>query len=664
MSRQHTLRALGLAALASHLAWAQSQPPQTPQSNSDEQTAELQPIVVLAAKTGALQTSLGQTVDIVTREQLDAAGYQTVTDALRDVAGVDFRSYGPKDTGSAAISIRGMRPYHTRVLIDGVPIHDQSSTQMGPVLGGLPLNGIDRIEVVKGPSSLQGSSAMGGVINIVTRRPTEDGLHGTVRQELGSHGRSTTGLQLLGKHGPVDYRLDIGRTRERGISAIYRDAYGKVNLDDDHYRAMVYDGRIGLQLDDHWRAELFGRFQNIDEEYDDGYAYGDFVSPDTDDVLVRRALGGALLKGDGLLDGLLDLSLQAAATRADRIYHTLAGRQASRYTGDHREAELKGTLHLTEWLDLTLGTQFEEDQMRRCATGKHRDMNRTHRTASFYLGLQAEPVENLVLNLNGRLVDHSEFGAELVGDASVRYLVAKTGTTLRASAGRGYRTPSLDELYNNYTTMGYLVRGNPDLDPETSISWEAGIEQDIIGKTLRAGIAYFENRIDDYISSVSSYDPDTWTTVATYEQINGVTIRGLESFIAWEPIRDQLTVRLTHTYQRTRNEENGNRFLAYIPRQKLGADVTFRCLADNALSLNLGGVFVGSRWTTDSKADREKLDDYILLHAAAAYKLTKQLELTLRIDNLLNTRYADMSNWGTTYGTYGRTYYAGIAYSF
>ena len=291
------------------------------QEAQEAETQELPPITVTGVRTNARADSLGQSVTIIDRQQLDKTELPYVQDVIVEQPGVSFYSYGPR-ASNPAITIRGMRWYHTKLLIDGYPYIDNSTTSgVAPMFDNISLDLIDRIEIVKGAVSLQGSSALGGIVNIITRKPPqEDGVHGIFNVEAGSHGRFDTSAIVYGRQSIVDYKIGVARQRERGIS-VYRkgpQAAMSINGDDDHFRSMNYFADLGFQLDDKWRIELGGSFTDTDEEYDDGYL-GDWGSgPDHDDIWLRKTMGHAKLAGTGLFNDTLDLSLSYSQTRSDR----------------------------------------------------------------------------------------------------------------------------------------------------------------------------------------------------------------------------------------------------------------------------------------------------------------------------------------------------------
>ena len=631
------------------------------EAQKEQEAVELPPVTVTATRVEMPTAKLAQSYTLITSQDIEEARYQSVMDVLRDELSFVPKSYGPYDS-NAQISIRAMDSYHTKVLVDGIPFMDNSSTQSFPIIGNLSLYDIDRIEIVKGATSLQGSSAMGGVINIITKRPEEDGIHGRIAVEAGSHERFNTSALILGKYGIADFKLGIGRDTERGISVVANDAYGNVNMDNDVYRSMDYTAGLGIQFTPEWRLEFNTTFQDIDEEYDAGYSYADWMTgepivvPDDDNVWVRRNIASGKLVGKDLFNGKLDLSLAYAFTRSDRAYRNRKNTETTyRYIGDTQLLNGQATYHINDWNDLTVGMEYIDE----CAeniSAHIRTMKRSHYTTAGFVGYQVEPVKNLFLALNGRYTDHSEFGDEWTGDASAKYYLEETGTTFRFSMGKGYRSPSVYELYapaNNWGFMG----GNPDLKPETNKTWEIGIEQEFLEKKLTVGAGYFENRVQNFIVS----------TATSYGQISGVAILGAEAFVEAKPI-EQLSLKAAYTYQHARDREAvaDKHRIAYVPSHKATLNATWYPLEDKKLAVNFGGAWTGTRWN-ERNADyvtRSKLGDYFLLHTAVSYKLNDNWQLYGRIENLLNTNYTLSDDYGTRYNTYGRCYYVGAVFTF
>ena len=612
---------------------------------------ELPDMVITASRVEAHSGATAQNVEIISGEHLELSRYQTVTEALQNEPSITLRTSGPHDSSSGGISLRGMNVWHTKLLIDGVPFMDVSSVNQQPMFGNLMLTDVDHIEIMKGAVSLQGSSAMGGVVNIVTHRPDKDGIEARVAMEAGSHEHVGAGVVVLGKYDFFDFKAGAGYEHERGISAVRRDGNGSLNLDNDVFQNQSYFGRIGLQFTENLRLEVNGSYQDIDEEYDDGWWDG--VYPDTDNVWVRRNQWTGRLEAKELFDGLLDTRFVYSYTSSKRIYRDIVDPWffglCKRYIGETHFVDWMTTLHFTEQYSLSLGLEYDEQRARVFDLQSSEIMKAIHRTRSAYAALQAEPMENLFISLNGRYTHHSEFGSEWTGDAAVKYYLEMTGTTFRAAVGKGYRAPSVYELYAPLTLGN---QGNPDLEPEYSTTWEAGVDQEFFEKSLKFGVAYFENYVEDMIVA-------EWPT---YEQIDGAVVNGIESYAEYK-LNETLNLRLAYTWQNGRDRRPiGNKHIAYLPEHKISFDGTWFPISK--VALNAGGAWTSHRWNGTGNVPRKKLDDFMLMHVAATYFITDNIECYFRIENIFNTNYVLADEFGTTYNTYGRTYYAGVVFTF
>ncbi len=634
--------------------------------NAQEQQAatELPPMTITATRTDALVESLGQSVIVLDQEKIQQSKQAYVTDILQEQPGIDYYSFGTR-ASQPVISLRGMRHYHTKLLIDGVPYLDNSTTSgNSPLLDNLSLDLIDRIEIIKGAVSLQGSSAMGGVINVITKKPTEEGTHGVISLEAGSHARIHSSALLFGKYGIVDFKLGIARQSERGISTYRKgpSAYMNINGDDDGYRSMNYQAQIGLQLDENWRAEFAGSFTDTDEEYDGGdYVEATYAPIDVDDIYIRRTAGHAKIIGAELLDGLLDVQVTYAKSRSDRIYEDI-GKKAwfasvYRYKGDMDLVNAQAKITLNDRNAITIGADYQEDHVRGWMIGqrKYKGWDETTYTTGYYVAYQTEPIDNLFFNANLRLNDHSDFAHEWTGDVSASYLVEPTRTTFKSAIGKGYRAPNPYELMPLANSAWYW-RGNPDLEPETALTWSVGVNQPIVADVLDAEVTYFQNQVEDFIDGYGGYDEDTFFSYPT--NVDKLKIRGIEAAINAYPFKE-LSLKLAYTWQHVRDTETGAKHLAFIPDHKISFDANYNPITP--LILNLGGVFVGSRYNAGLSS---KMDNYCLLHSTVTWKFSDNLKAYVRVDNLLNENYTTYDSFGVIYNTYGRTYYAGLSYSF
>jgi vitamin B12 transporter len=515
-----------------------------------------------------------------------------------------------------------------------------------PMLNDINLEDVERIEVVRGPgSTVYGSNALGGVVNIVTRK----GLGAakpvtTLGVEAGSHGRIRTAAAVRGQSGNVDYSFSALRESENGISA--QDT--PLNGDNDAWRNQQLQGSLGLRLAKNVRLEYFGRYSVADEEYDMADAtWGPFK--DTGDIANQRWTSGLRLAATDLFDGLLDSSLAATVSDLRRGYRDDDGWSWNDgFSGRTVDYGWQNTLHLHERVDLTLGVDQVQESAKVDDGGNpawgiapSTPVDDRHRTTAVFGELQVEPVDNLFLNGGARWNNHSVFGHEWTWTAAAAYHFVDSGTRLKTSVGKAYRAPSLYELYEPQY-------GSPSLGPETGTSWDAGFEQDLCGDRITCGSSYFRNRVTDYIG----FDMTTWT----YDQVSGVKTNGVESFVRSRPL-DDLTLQFTHTYQHTNTMEQEASPLAFAPRHKGSADITWRPFG-GPWTLNLNGTCVGHVNTLHGGGAH--LDAYTLANAAVTYRVREGLEVYGRVQNLLNENY----EVAPRYNEYDRVYYVGMKASF
>ena len=619
-----------------------------------ESPRQMETVVVSATRTATPVSQLGQSVTVITREQIENSRFSSLTDLLRQVPGVDFRSSGPQSS-STTLALRGMMGYHTKFLINGIPVQDASGVQQVPLLNDIDLADIEQIEIVRGPgSTVYGSNALGGVVHIRTRRGEEEGRPRVrLGMEAGSHGRLSSSGSVRGQSGPLDYSLSLRRESERGISAMDTP----LNEDDDPWRHRQVQGTLGLRLAENVRLEYFGRYSRVDEEYDMGWPASEWepATLDSGDTHSQRWLSGLRLEATDLLDGLLDVSLGASVSDLRRGYRDEAGWSwKDRFAGRTIEYTWQNTLHVHERADLVLGLDQVQESARlddggypAYAIPASTPIDRRHRTTAVFAELQTEPVDNLFLNGGGRWNRHSVFGDEWTWMAAAAYHVPSWGTRFKTSAGKAYRAPSLYELYE----PSY---GNPDLDPEVGTAWDLGVEQDLCERRLTLGTTWFQNRVSQYIG---------WNPQATaqqpfgfYDQTSGIRSQGLESFVRCRPV-DDVVVQFTHTYQHTLDMEANASPLQYKPRHKGSADLTWRPFA-GPVTLNLNGSYCGHMNTVSGGG--EHLDAYTLANAAVSWTVSEHLEVYGRVQNLLNESYRVFPN----YNEYGRVYYVGMNVTF
>jgi vitamin B12 transporter len=473
-------------------------------------------------------------VTVLTRRDIEERGYATLADALSSVPGMRLVQGGGAGQPASAF-LRGTNSRHVLVLLDGVPVNDPSDSNGAFNFGNELLGDIERIEVVRGPaSSLYGSAAIGGVVNLVTRRaPAGDGIQsfgelagGTQRTVRGSLGNT-------GRAGAFDWMVAGQSLSTRGSDATAPRFFSNTG-ERDGLRSHAATARLGVRLDADTRVEALLRWRENIGGLDD--IPNDDPNYSSDD---RRWYGQ--IRGETrLLDGAWTTGLRAAVTEDRRRYLNLphAGSTADTddlYRGERLVLDWANTVRLPSngpWTDVALAfgaTREEESVDAASGSSSFRTMtNASARSTALHAGLQARLADRIDLSFGLRQDDAEDFGSFTSWRAGAVLALPELASRLRVSAGSAFKAPS---LFQRYGRIGTFFQGNPDLSPERSLSWEVGFETDVpaAGRSDFATLSatYFESRIKDLIN----FDP----SFTTLENVESASIRGVEMGVTLRP---------------------------------------------------------------------------------------------------------------------------------
>jgi vitamin B12 transporter len=603
--------------------------------------AEQNPVVVTATRIATPENLVGSSVSVVTAEEIARKQYKTVAAALRSLPGVDVvQAGGPGQLTS--VFIRGASSSHTLVLVDGINITDPSNPTGAVNFSGLVLDNVDRIELVRGPqSTLYGANAIGGVVNIITRKG-EGAPGATLTLQGGNH---TTWFQQLGVQGATgkyDYSLGGTHLKTHASSVTPENLRNGVPAEADHHRNTTLSTRLGLQATDTLDFSFTGRYISDRTDLDPEVGFGTIEDPDARlknrEYFVRGA--GHVMLLDGRWDATLAASLVDYNRRNDNQRTDPAQTlQQTRFQGDTLDFSLDNDVYLNASHTLTLGGGSKRERMNNDGYSDYGGFivnelsSASARTNYAYAQDQFSSGERLSGTLGMRLDDRDDFGSQPTWRLTGVYRYLPGGTRFNGSIGTGFRAPSLFELYgftpNNF---GSAYRGNPDLDPEKSLGWDAGVEQSLLSDRLRLGATWFYNDIENLIETV--YDT---SFNSTSENINKVRLQGVEAFVAMQ-LLSRLSTRVDYTFTDAHVSDNSDRPLLRRPRHKASADIVYTPTGDT--TIDLGIDYVGKRKDIDAvTAAVIDADAYTVFNAGVTYALNPQFRLEARIDNLLDKHY-------------------------
>ncbi len=597
---------------------------ETEQDTGGEATLDVGEVSVTANRTPTPLQAVGASVTVITSEQIEAQQIQQLSDVLRQVPGVVVSGFGG-DGSLTEVRIRGAETNHTLVLIDGVRVNDPSSVGAAYDFAHLQASDVERVEVLRGPqSALYPSDAIGGVINIITKRgdgpPTV-----TASVEGGSFGTVlTTGSVSYGDE-DVDVRGGVSYFRNDGISI------GSDGIEDDGYENLSLTFSGGVRPTEWLSVDLTARYIDSERELDDQ------APLDGANFFENEEISGRLQTTLTFLDGAWVTTGGLNYTSFDRPQSDTTGSfidsrfGSNSFGGDLQSSylvetpELANTAHTftVAFAHLTEDGDFEP----RGAPAVEESITNTSIAGDYQLNLD----EQLFVTASLRHDFNSDFPDATTYRFTGAYVNPDWGTRVHGSYGTGVKNPTLNDLFVDFPTFFFF--GNPDLEQERSTGFDIGIEQPFFDDQLSIDVTFFRNWIEN-LTAVGGTFPRFFIV-----NIPGTSLREGVEVSATAAITDDIDLVGHYTYTFA-DQADGQRLLN-VPRHTVGASAIWRFLeGDGTLSASLVGEY--GRLSQDFSlpgAPRVALDGFTLVDVAASYAVTENVEVFGRVENLLDQDY-------------------------
>ena len=615
-----------------------------------ETATPVEELVVVATRTPQPLDRIGQQVSVIDQADLQASQAMVISDLLAKTPGVGVdRNGGPG--GVTSLRIRGAETDQTVLLIDGVKLNDPSAVGGGYNFANLLVGDIARIEVLRGAqSTLWGSQAIGGVVNIITAEPSA-AFETSASFEAGSMATAYGRLGIGGKSERLAWRLAAGYLTTDGVSAFRR------GREDDGYQNSGLSGRVKLVITDDISLDLRSTYSKGKTQAD-GFPPPFYGFADDGEFGRTETLVGYAGLNFVLADGRLKNRIAYGYTSTDSNFYdptqavtplTFQG------LGRNRRWEYQGVLALPGEAQATFGLESERATSRNAYPSSFDpspvpDHARTG-IDSVHAQVLGQVARGLTLTLGARHDSHQTFGEHNQGQVAAAWKLNDGTTILRASFAQGFKAPSLYQLSSPY--------GNTKLAPESADSWDAGVERHFGQATVSA--TAFARRTNDQIdfvsctfgSTVPLCRPGGIGRFGYYDNVARAETHGVE-LVAGTKL-GAVTLDGNYTWTKARNDRT-DKHLARRPEHMANVQASY--VWENGATAGLGLHYVGQSF--DNAANTRRLKSYLLTDLRVSWPIRDALEIYGRVENAFDKSYETTSNYGST----GRGAYIGLRSKF
>jgi vitamin B12 transporter len=626
--RSLTLLLIAASPVVTGLARAEDLPQPQP---SPQEVPIGETIVVTPERRETTLARSADNVDVVDPLEQRLRGYPlSPWQWLVGLPGVDAApGSGGIDGGVPRLKVRGANSYDTQVQVDGIPIEDPTATQGQPDLAALYPAGLESVEVVRGAQSgLYGSRAVGGVVDYTTLRPTSE-THGDARAEYGAYNTTSVSADVTGAISPT-----VGITV--AATGFVSDGFSASTNLDQHGNPAGHEAdsvaRSGATSRIEWRPQrssLYWLSVNtvaLRQEFDD---FGNPDDPLSHDLIRSYRVAGGT---DQRISERATVGAEAAYTDFDKFYTSPSF--TATYYGQTTYAAAHGRYALMPHLDLAAGADGRRQDLSISSGG----YQKAHDWLGGVWGQIGSTGEMHEIALTGRGDAHSRAGDAATWRAAGALFLLEGSVKPHASAGTGFRAPSLYELFDPFA-------GNTELRPQRSFSWDAGIsylpQNPAFADCAVLDVTYFHTH---YSSLIDYVDPDGFLgpIPGRYQNIDAYTVHGVESGVRLQAPEIPLFVRLAYTWQRALEipTQAANSYSTNLPEHNfallVGAHAKIDQEGRREAWLAMSFRRVGS--TDSGFGGGTYLPWYSLLGASAGLQFSEGLEVYMRAENLLDNR--------------------------
>ena len=602
---------------------------------AEDNVEELRTIEITATRTSIEEENPASALTIITQEEIQQKQHMQVKDILREQLGLNIVTPGRLGAG-ASVFMRGANSASTLVLIDGVQV--KSNTTGSFDLQHLQMDNIERIEILRGPqSTLWGADAVGGVINIITKRGQGKPTH-SLTFEGGSFATFKETLSSSGVLNKLDYAFTASRTDSDGFSAFNKD---RGATEKDGYANNTFSTRAGYNFWDDARAELITRLTRAKNDFDNFNSDSPFNFITSESFYIATPFQKSLFEW---WDAKINLNFN---------YDKLKTKDTSPFVGNSLitsrtyTVDFQNNVSINKNISTIFGFEYQitngENTSAASLFSPASFFEFENKSQGYYLQSNATLFDSLFLTAGFRQDFNTRFDDKLTYKFEGAYKIKTepVDIKIRGAYSTGFRAPSINELiFPNF--------GNINIRPEESENREVGIEFGLLSGRISFGANYFNVDYTDLIEAIL-IDPINFIFQA--QNVGSASSEGVESFIKWR-IVDDLDATVSHTWNNAVNEITGAT-LSRRPKNIFSVSLhhNWNKKLDSTVTVNY-------RSALDQATNR--VGGRAIVRVALSYQINKSIKLTARGENLLDKDYEEPFRTGTQ----GISGYAGFVYSF
>lgn len=614
--------------------------------DADTTANTLDEVVITAGKSSQKQSTTGKVLTVINRRTLENNSGRTLTQVLNEQAGIIINGSQNAFGTNQTVYMRGAGSANTLILVDGMPVTDGSGITIEFDLNHMAIDQVERVEVLKGAqSTLYGSDAVAGVINIITRKSQSAkpfGLNGQIAG--GSYGTYKGNLGISGETGKFHYSAQYNRLKSDGFSAAY-DATGKAGFDRDGYKQDVLNSSLGFNIAGNWKLRGYGQISGYKADIDDAP-----LQDDKNNTIHNKQQLFGLQSLHTLKNG--SLTINANYNRIHRSYsdpvnNPVGANDWDPFTGDYKGrslfAETYLSMVLNEHLNLLAGIDYRRNSAD--ISTSYGSLGKDSLEASMmsaYANLSLKAISGFGAEAGGRFTQHREFGDAFTWSLNP-YFSLNNRLKMFASVATAFRAPSLYHLASEY--------GNRNLQPEKSRQFELGLQYTDPAQRFTARTTAFIRRIEDVIIFASLPAPP----YGQYRNGDKQADQGLEAELKFNlSSKWQLTANYSFVEgeisTKTADKDTSYFNLYRRPRHSLNIGTGYQ-LTDK-LYAGIGFRWVDKRqdpfFNPDTYATEIKtLDAYYNLDLNLNYRINKTFDIYADFRNLTDRRYFDLYGYNS-----------------